>query len=435
MRRLFVILCLFLSLVAQAQIVNSLKVDQPTFLLYAQARMQPYNPANLALADSLYQVGVRKGNLCYKCLALSLEMPVRFERGEYERMDVIEAELKGLLGKRKDLREFYFDVWDQYNEFLLKADRVSEAVLEARAMERLSLEERNPLGRMYAYRIIGLIQSYRNNSYLAGQNLEEAVRFCREARAEQELPNLFILLAQEQMKMGQFTQAHQSCTEAASYQDFFPGLEQKVLITRALIYYAQGDLPAFNTCYQLLQEDPLYPLQTDIEDRTLLDITYLRSQGQLEEALARSQSLLTRRNRLEQQYHLYAGLGDYDKAYDCLFNLMEEKDSLFIKVQNEDVAILDAEMDNAQLREEAQRMKAHNQFAMLMGFFLMFVAAFLAVLVHQWRVRDNLERMKAQQNSMLMARRAFQQALNAKEAENALKIKLLQNKEYNSTEL
>ena len=323
MRRLFVILCLFLSLVAQAQIVNSLKVDQPIFLLYAQARMQPYNPANLALADSLYQVGARKGNLRYKCLALSLEMPVRFERGEYERMDVIAAELKGLLGKRKDLREFYFDVWDQYNEFLLKADRVSEAVLEARAMERLSLEERNPLGRMYAYRIIGLIQSYRNNSYLAGQNLEEAVRFCREARAEQELPNLFILLAQEQMKMGQFTQAHQSCTEAASYQDFFPGLEQKVLITRALIYYAQGDLPAFNTCYQLLQEDPLYPLQTDIEDRTLLDITYLRSQGQLEEALARSQSLLTRRNRLEQQYHLYAGLGDYDKAYDCLFNLME----------------------------------------------------------------------------------------------------------------
>jgi hypothetical protein len=434
-RRLFVILCLFLSLVAQAQIVNSLKVDQPTFLLYAQARMQPYNPANLALADSLYQVGVRKGNLCYKCLALSLEMPVRFERGEYERMDVIAAELKGLLGKRKDLREFYFDVWDQYNEFLLKADRVSEAVLEARAMERLSLEERNPLGRMYAYRIIGLIQSYRNNSYLAEQNLEEAVRFCREARAEQELPNLFILLAQEQMKMGQFTQAHQSCTEAASYQDFFPGLEQKVLITRALIYYAQGDLPAFNTCYQLLQEDPLYPLQTDIEDRTLLDITYLRSQGQLEEALVCSKTLQTRRNRLEQQYHLYAGLGDYDKAYDCLFNLMEEKDSLFIKVQNEDVAILDAEMDNAQLREEAQRMKAHNQFAMLMGFFLMFVAAFLAVLVHQWRVRDNLERMKAQQNSMLMARRAFQQALNAKEAENALKIKLLQNKEYNSTEL
>ncbi len=435
MRRFLFILCLSLGLAAQAQIVNRLKVDQPTFLLYAHARMQPYNPANLALADSLYQVGVRKGNLCYKCLALSLEMPVRFERGEYERMDVIAAELKGLLGKRKDLREFYFDVWDQYNEFLLKADRVSEAVLEARAMERLSLEERNPLGRMYAYRIIGLIQSYRNNSYLAGQNLEEAVRFCREARAEQELPNLFILLAQEQMKMGQFTQAHQSCTEAASYQDFFPGLEQKVLITRALIYFAQGDLPAFNTCYQLLQEDPLYPLQTDIEDRTLLDITYLRSQGQLEEALARSQSLLTRRNRLEQQYHLYAGLGDYDKAYDCLFNLMEEKDSLFIKVQNEDVAILDAEMDNAQLMEEAQRMKAHNQFAMLMGFFLMFVAAFLAVLVHQWRVRDNLERMKAQQNSMLMARRAFQQALNAKEAENALKIKLLQNKEYNTTEL
>ena len=113
MRRFLVILCLSLGLAAQAQIVNRLKVDQPTFLLYAQARMQPYNPANLSLADSLYQVGVRKGNLRYKCLALSLEMPVRYEGGEYERMDVIAAELKGLLGKRKDLRDFYFDVWDR----------------------------------------------------------------------------------------------------------------------------------------------------------------------------------------------------------------------------------------------------------------------------------------------------------------------------------
>jgi hypothetical protein len=39
--------------------------------------------------------------------------------------------------------------------------------------------------------------------------------------------------------------------------------------------------------------------------------------------------------------------------------------------------------------------------------------------------------MRAQQNSILMARRAYRQALDAKEAENAVKIKLLQNKQYN----
>jgi hypothetical protein len=89
-------------------------------------------------------------------------------------------------------------------------------------------------------------------------------------------------------------------------------------------------------------------------------------------------------------------------------------------------------MDNARLREEAERQKNRNQFLLLAGFLLMFFLGFLSVLIHQWRVRDNLDQMRAQQNSILMARRAYRQALDAKEAENAVKIKLLQNKPYNT---
>ena len=152
-------------------------------------------------------------------------------------------------------------------------------------------------------------------------------------------------------------------------------------------------------------------------------------------AREKTAALDSSRERLEQQHEIRAQLGAYDQAYNSLMQLMAEKDSVYLRIQDEDVAILEAEMDNASLREEAERQKTRNQFLLMGGFLLMFMMAFLAVLFHHWRVRDNLDQMRAQQNSILMARRAYRQALDAQEAENALKIKLLQNKQYNTIPL
>ena len=136
-------LATLLCVTAGAQIVNRLRVDQDTFLRYAYGRMQEFSSNNLPLADSLYNVGVEKDNFRYKCLGLSLEMPVRYARGEYERMDETVAEIKELLADRKDLREFYFSTLHEYCEFLVHIGRVSDAMLEARAMERLASAEKS----------------------------------------------------------------------------------------------------------------------------------------------------------------------------------------------------------------------------------------------------------------------------------------------------
>ena len=436
MRRLLLLISLlFLGLVCRAQIVNRLHVEQDIFLRYAQGRMQEFNPDNLALADSLYQLGVQQNNFRYKCLGLSLEMPVRFVLGEYERMDATAAEIKELLAGRKDLREIYCSTLHEYCEFLVQSNRVSKAVLEARAMERLASAEQKPAGKMYAYRIIGLIHSYRDNPSLAIRNLEKAVQFSREARAEQDLPNLYILLAQENVNLKQFHEADRYCLLAEEYESFFPSIQLKVLMTRAILYNAEGKQEDFWRCYSQLMEDPRYDVQTDADSRYNLDITYLRSRGLFREALAKADSLGTERARLEQKHGIYASMGNFEQAYGQLAHLLNEKDSVYIKVQNEDLAILDAEMNNAQLREETQRLKAQNQMTILIGFLVMFAIAFLSILVQQWRLRENLDQMKAQNNAMLMARRAYQKALDAKEAENSLKIKILQNRKSNSFKL
>ena len=434
-RLLLALLAGLLCLPVPAQIVNRLRVDQETFLRYAYGRMQQFNPDNLALADSIYAAGVRKDDYRYKCLALSLEMPVRFAQHDYARMDETAAELKDLLIERKEARDFYFTSLHEYCEYLVHLGRSSEAMLEARAMGRLAGSEKRPSGRMYSYRIIGLIHSSRENHHLAIRNLEEAVQYCKSARAEQDLPNLYILIAQEHIKLRNFPKADQYVSLADQYERFFPSIRIRSMMTRASIAYARGDIDGFRQIYYDLLADPLYRMQADADSRYGLDIDYLRSRGQLEQALALSDSLGTLRARLEHKHGIYADMQDYDHAYGQLSLLMQDKDSVYIKVQNEDLAILDAEMHNAQLREEAQKLKARNQLTVMIGFLVMFAIAFFAILLSQWQLRHNLDEMRRKNSQMLATRRAFQKAMDAKESENAFKIQILQNRKTNMLRL
>jgi len=397
--------------------------------------MQQFNEDNLGFADTLYRVGIFKENFRYKCLGLTLEFPVRFAQGDYERMDEAVAEIKSMLAGRNDknIRAFYYPVLHEYCQFLIHIGRASDAMLEARGMERIASEENSALGRMYAHRVVGLIQSYRTNSYLAIQNFTKAADYCKEAKAEQELPNLLILIAQEYIQLEDFPKAEEFCLEAEKYQEYFPSLKVRTLMTRALLYNAKKDWNAFWRIYDTLAEDPLYSVQADNDSRLEIDVEYLKSKGLFDDALAKADSLGTARERFGKKHGIFAAKGEFFPAYGQLDSLMMEKDSIYIKVQNEDMAILDAEMNNAQLRQDAQRLKAQNQMTVLLGFLAMFAIAFFSILLSQWQLRQNLDEMKQKNNQMLIARRAYQKALDAKEAENTLKIKILQNRKPNTS--
>ena len=231
--------------------------------------------------------------------------------------------------------------------------------------------------------------------------------------------------------MSNFTEAEDYCERAEEYQSFFPGISLKAQMTRAYIYNAKGRTDQFWAIYEKLVQDPLYQPQTDADTRCAFDITYLRSRGLLEEALEKADALGTERARLEHKHGIYADLGAFPDAYAAVNGLMVQKDSIYIKVQNEDMAILDAEMNNAQLREEAQKLKARNQITILLGFLVMFAIAFASILIQQWQLRENLEDMRRKNSEALKARRAFQKAMDAKEAENDYKVKLLKNRTTN----
>ena len=425
---LFVLLLTLFPRAATGQIVNRLQVDDATFQRYAWGRMQQYNPANLALADSLYQAGEATGDYRYKCLGLALEFPVRFAQGEYGRMDAAVGEIRELLAPRRDARSFYYAALHEYCQYLIYTGRALDAMLEARAMERLASSEDSALGRMYALRIVGMIQRYRSNTELAIENFNRAAEYCREARAEQELPGIYVILAQEYLKLQKLNLAEKYCVLAEEYVEYYPSLRVKTQMARAYLYHARGDLANFWKTYEALVDMPNYRMQTETEARIMLDAAYLETQGYFDEALAKADSLGTPRERYELRHRIFASQGLYAPAYIELTRVSAEKDSIYLQVQNEDLAILDAEMHNAELREDAQQLKNHHQTIVLIGFVVMCALAFLAILFAQWRLRQNLDEMRLKNSQVLLERRAYISALDALEASLSLKIKIMQRR-------
>ena len=430
MRRFAVLLLMIVSCVcASAQIRNRLGVGNELYLKYANGRIRQFDESNILLADSIYRFGIHKGDSRIKMLALSLELPPRFIRNDIERVDAIVAELKSMANYNTRMREFYFLTMHDYCNMLILAGRISDAMLEARAMSSLAAGTGSNLGQMYSHRVIGLIQSYRSNAELAILNFKQAADFSTRAREEQELPVIYNLIAREYIKLGRYDEVEHYCSMAEEFQDFYPSLRVKTLLTKVYLYDAQGKADEFDDVYKEPINNPLYRSQTDRDTRLMIEICWLRSRGRLTEALAKSDSLASDKERFGQKHLIYALGDDYLNAYRQLNGLMATKDSIYIAVQNEDMAILDAELNNARLRLEAQRLKSQQEMSIMFGFILLFMLVTIAILFSQWSLEKNLDNLRDRNRRELEARNAYRKAIDSKELENEMKTRILQNRQ------
>lgn len=433
MKRLVILFMIVVSSVcATAQIRNRLGVGNELYLKYANGRIRQFDESNILLADSIYRYGVYKSDSRIRMLALSLELPPRFMRNETGRVEEIVSELKSMSGYNTAMREFYYLTMYDYCSMLIMSGRIRDAMLEARAMSASAAKAGSNLGQMYAHRAIGLIQSYRSNSELAVTNFLKAADFCVRAKEEQELPVIYNMIARELIKLDRFDEVEMYCSMAEEFQDFYPSLRVKTLITKVYLYDAQGKTDELESAYQALVGNPLYRSQTDRDTRLVMDICRLRSMGRLDEAKLKSDSLVADKDRYAQKHLIYAMDDDYLNAYRNLSSLMSAKDSIYITVQNEDMAILDAELNNARLRLEAQRMKSQREISILFGFIILFMLVTIAILFSQWNLKNNLDHLRERNRRELEARNAYRKAIDYKELENEMKTRILQNRQNKS---
>lgn len=426
--RRFMMLTISLSasaVVCSAQIVNHLGVEQPFFLKYAAGKMQRYDMSNIALADSLYKVGESMDDVKMMTLALDLEMPAQFAAGNYDRMIEIVSSLKGLSASYPVVNRVYYSSIYDFCQFQVYLNRTTSALIEAREMSRKASSERSQYGALYSYKILGIIQRSRSNSQQAIDYFLKAMDKCNEIAAEQEIPELYTLIAREYVKTGDFDQAEKYCALAEKYVDFYPATRVLTMMSRLGIHEAKGERLEYLQTYDNLRKDPFYVGILDNHTRSALEIGYLKSFGRYSEAMKIAESIDVKVDRLHEVYGVYLSWNDYPNALFTLQDYVQARDSVFLMAQNEDLAVLDAELNNAQLRLEAERLKWRNQIIVMVSFIILFLVFFFGFLLSQWSLKNNLDKMIEKTRESLDNRAEYRSGMDSVYQQNEMKTKII----------
>lgn len=422
-----ILLMLLTALTGSAQIMNRLGVDEDIFEAYSSCRLLPLEPSNLTIADSLYRIGVERNDYKIKTLALNVAFPAQYSLEDYDAMDKSIAEIKAIQEEHPDINDIYFVALYSYCQYLLYAERDNLAIIEAKNMVKNATEVGDPYGLMLSYRALAFIYDTRKNYKLAADCYKKAEEYCKSTDALVEHPTIEVLLAQELIELKQYDEARMYLADVEKHLDVSEILRVQFYYISALLGQHSGDNELFWKYYELLEGNDYYYAILDEDSQNLLSVFYFMSKGQNFKALEYAKLIVDEKLGTYALGDVYASLGEYKLSNDYYIKYISIADSLNVEIQNEDIAMLDVEMNNYQIREFAGKMqlKARTIEIFSLLAIMTLIATFLSIiLVRTKRYQKNLE---AKTIELQKATETAIDALeNAKQA-NQIKTKFLQN--------
>lgn len=122
---------LLIALGVPASGQNRLGVDDDVFKSYTDARFSPYDGANLAVADSILELGQKREDPKLRMLAYGLALPVHAVNGNQAAVDSITAAIRELLISYPETLDIYSELYLSFIQHDLDLGRELQALKEA----------------------------------------------------------------------------------------------------------------------------------------------------------------------------------------------------------------------------------------------------------------------------------------------------------------
>lgn len=427
-RSVAVLVFIVLSLASYAQIQNRLGVDEDIFEVYAAGRLSPYDEKNVALGDSLLRVAEQRDDYKIKTLALNLKLSPFFAFERFAEMDEAMDQLKELRRAHPDIRDIYNAAMYTYCQSLALANKISEAMLNAREMSRMASADQDPYGLMLSYRSMGFIYEYRGNNLMAYNSYLAALPLCTESGAIQEKSSMYLLLAEQLVMMDRPAEAEVYLNRLMDeFKDAGNWTPTQVEIIRFLLYSQGYGGDKYADSYDKLIHDENLDLLIDADTKQrIISLHYLGARD-YEHALTAAAKITNNDVRNDVKADIYEAMGNYQQALFATRQLLSVKDSVSNVIQSEDIALMDAELDLSTMKMKADlseaRRRAAISFAVSLLALLIVIFMIFTVLRHRKQAR-----LLAEKNSaLLQAQKATEEALQqAREASQA-KQRFVQN--------
>ena len=402
-KKIIIILCTLLAAFqTRAQFVNRLGADEDAFAAYAAARTNVYAQENIAIGDSLYRIGVRRDDPKIKILALNLQGRPLAAAGDTLRLAAVADEIEALYRSYpKEVGDAYYTFFFEHIQTILQEGHNFEATLLARNLIKDAENDGNSYGRFIAYRALAHVYLFRNNMEMCVDALQSALDFA--STVDIKAPgDLLMTKLQYAQYLSYLKGREQESLDLMDELEKDPLMEQVKATNplflpsvRANAYFSIQDQEKYIESYKDMTSNPYYSAVIEPERRFMYDGFYFVCKGRFDDALAMADSIQNPIYACDIRQAAYEGKGDWKKANEVLTEKMSYQADIYRAYQSEDVAVLNAELNNGALREAANAVKLKLQQTTFVAVFAFMVLLVGFLVITITRSRKYIRTLKA----------------------------------------
>lgn len=342
------------------------------------------------IADSLMGRGTTARNYAVQIVALTIKEHIAIASGEFDKIMRIEQQRMEIARTHQNA-QMYFEAFYRYC-FCVVDTKPSEAFFLAKQMVEEANSIGSSIGQMYSHMALGdICLMSRYDGHTAIDEYSKALQIASTLTIPQEKYfGMHMDLARAYMECEQYDKAKRVFEDAAKLECFkLPACEMRYYQSYIFLAQRLGKVNEFNELYKKYVDIP--EARTIYDEGSLLYFKFLwfTVNKKYDEALELAKQLPLERMRLEAPLSVYKQMGDYEKAYDCLYKLTLFDDSIQREISLSDIATMTLKMRSVEAEiQEAQASANRNMWitiAITIAFVTLVCARFVIVRIRRRR--------------------------------------------------
>ncbi len=339
---------------------NPYKIDDQLYSYYQYCNRFLRNPKVKLMADTLFQMSIRKGDVKAQCLAKNLKAEYYYFTSNIDSL-LIEQEVVADFAVKTPYKQYVFGAWNRIITYYLRNREYDAAFSELKKYQDEAIRLNNPYAIGQSY--IRMADAYFQQKMpkIAIEQYQQAVDYYKTTGKENELYFPYYGIGCCYTSIGQYDKAEEYTLKSI---DTAPNLAAKSssYINLLRVYTKQKK---FDKAEKI--KDILAKYQTkDIlkegakENYYIMVASYYRDINNIGQALLFSDSIKEQQVRFELKGRIYAQAGDFKRAYDSLLVSKKLAEAHFQVSNTEMLASHNARFNNQKLELEKNRLSLQN---------------------------------------------------------------------------
>lgn len=339
---------------------NPYKINDQLYSYYQKCSNAIRKPEVLLMADTLFHMAEKKGDVKAQCLALNLKSDHYYFINDINTL-LIEKEKVADFARNTPYKQYIFGAWNRIITYYLRNREYDSAIQELKKYQDEAIRLDNPYGIGKSYVRMGDVYYQQRMFRLALQQYKQAVDYYIQTGNEKENFYSYRSISSCYINLQRYEEAEEyalRCLDAS--------VTQSALIqSKLLLFQVTCNKMDFKKADELQKELAQYRAQgvmkgAILENYFTLNGYYYAALGNLDKALAYSDSISDKGLSLAVRYKAFEMAGDFYSAFAELYKKYRLQDSINQANNAEVMAAYNARFNNQRLELEKNRLSLQN---------------------------------------------------------------------------